>query len=284
MQMPWRDRAGRFSRLRAATFVALFLPGTVTAAQYVLDMLGAKPVTELIHVTGLWAIRLLFIALAITPARQALRLPKLIDVRRMIGVAAFAYAAAHLSIYAVDQMFDLATIASEILLRFYLTIGAAALVLLLALAATSTDGMVRRLGAKRWQALQRCVYVIAPLAALHFFLQSKAHSPEPTVMAGLLLWLMGYRALSWRGGTRLAQARSSLLALSAGAALVTALGEAAYFGLFTGVDPTRVLEADLSLAAGVRPAWVVLAAGLALTAAALLRDASAAPAARPSRP
>ncbi len=273
MSMPWQDRAGRFSALKAATLAALLLPGLVIAQDYARGLLGARPITEMIHASGLWAIRLLLISLAITPARQILRLPRLILLRRMIGVATFCYAALHLTLDAADKMFDLDLVFSEIIHRVYLAIGAGALLLLLALAATSTDGMVARLGGKRWQALQRSVYLIALLATVHFFLQSKIDVSEPTMMAGFLLWLMGYRALSWRGGTARATGRISLLLLSLGAALATALGEAAYFGLFTGIPARLVLAADLSLAAGPRPAWLVLAAGLAVTALAALGDA-----------
>src|SRR5207248_10233031 len=132
----------------------------------------------------------------------------------------------------------------------YLALGAVGLVLLLMLAAISSDGMIRRLGGKRWQALQRGTYVVAVLACLHFFMQAKIASGEPTVMAGCLLWLMGYRAIYWRAGAAGAAQGSRLALLSLAAGLATALGEAAYFGLFTGVAPLLVLEADFSTAAG----------------------------------
>ncbi|HWI28249.1 MAG TPA: ferric reductase-like transmembrane domain-containing protein [Stellaceae bacterium] len=281
---PWRDRAGRFSPLKAACFAALFLPGIVLAEEEARGLLGARPITEMIHASGLWAIRLLLLSLAVTPARQVLRLPRLILLRRMIGVATFCYAVLHLALYAADKMYDIDAELSEILHRLYLAIGAGALALLLALAATSTDGMVARLGGKRWQALQRSVYLIAILASIHFFLQSKIDATEPTMMAGFLLWLMGYRALAWRGGTPLATASAALLLLSLGAALATALGEALYFGLFTGIPGRLVLAADLSLAAGPRPCWIVLAAGLAVTTAAALRRPAEPALTRPARP
>src|SRR6185295_6134271 len=101
------------------------------------------------------------ISLAVTPLRRVARFNHLVDVRRMIGVGAFVYAAAHISLYVADQMFDLWKVASEIVLRLYLTIGFIALLGLMALAATSTDAMVRRLGAKRWQRLHQAIYVIA---------------------------------------------------------------------------------------------------------------------------
>src|SRR5882724_9388791 len=129
---PWLDRGGRFSPLKSIVFALLFAP-------------GPRPINEIILHTGLWTIRLLLITLVITPLRQLLRWPQLVTVRRMIGVAAFAYGAAHLTAFAADKVFDLGVVATEIVTRFYLTIGALALAGLAALAVTSTDRMVRRL-------------------------------------------------------------------------------------------------------------------------------------------
>jgi len=157
--------------------------------------LGPRPLTELIHQTGLWAFRFLLLSLAVTPLRQMLRYGRLVLVRRMVGVASAVYAAAHLLLYFANHAFVLEKAIREIATSNYLLIGLAALFGLLVLAATSTDGMVRRLGGRRWQNLHRIVYLLAPLALWHFFLQSKADVGEPTLMAGLLLWLLGYRLL-----------------------------------------------------------------------------------------
>lgn len=268
---PWLDRSGRFSPLKAAALIVLCAPGVVNAVEYELGLLGARPLTEFIHAMGLWTIRWLLVCLAVTPLRQALRLPRLIDVRRMIGVAAFAYGAIHLTAYAADEAFNLATVASEIALRFYLTIGFAALLVLAALAATSTDGMQRRLGARRWQRLHRAVYIAAALGAVHYFIQSKLEVWEPTIALGLLAWLMGYRLVARRWGTRRAVAFPSLAALALAATLLTAFGEALYFRLAFGVDPLRVLGADLMWSTGVRPAWVVLVFTTVIAAGGALR-------------
>jgi sulfoxide reductase heme-binding subunit YedZ len=269
--MPWLDPAGRFSALKAATLLGVLLPGTFMSWAYVAGALGARPLNELIHASGSWAIRLLFLALAITPLRQISRVPRLILTRRIIGVAAFGYAALHLTLYAADKMFDLAVVGSEIVRRVYLAIGAVGLVLLLMLAAISSDDMIRRLGGKRWQALQRSTYVVSLLACLHFLMQAKIASGEPMVMAGCLLWLMGYRVISWRAGVAHAAQGVRLALLSLVAGLATALGEAAYFGLFTGVAPLLVLEADVTATGGLRPAWIVCAGGIAAALVAALR-------------
>src|SRR5262245_51233801 len=135
--LPWLDRAGRVSLLKSVAFALLCAPGLWLAWRLAASQLGPRPINEVILQTGLWTIRLLLVTLAITPLRQLLRWPQLVTIRRMIGVAAFAYAAAHLTAFAADKAFDLGVVATEIVSRFYLTIGAVALAGLTALAATS---------------------------------------------------------------------------------------------------------------------------------------------------
>jgi methionine sulfoxide reductase heme-binding subunit len=268
--LPWIDYGGRFSPLRAAVFAALFLPGLYTAVLFSLGWLGARPVTEAIHNMGFWTIRLMFLALAITPARQILGWRRLIEVRRMTGVAAAIYILIHFVLYNADEAWDLKTVGSEIVLRIYLTIGFTALIGLAVLAATSTDGMVRRLG-RRWQRLHYLLYLIAFLALIHFFMQSKADVWEPTWMAGLYLWLMGWRILDrWtRRGQMMPLWR--LAALGIAATTLTALGEAAYWWVLRGVPVGRVLESNFTTLLGVRPSWIVLGASLAAFLAAAVR-------------
>lgn len=266
---PWLDHSGRLSPLKLLVFVALFLPGSATAVALATGQLGAEPLKEAIHELGLWAFRFLLIALAITPARMILQWPRLLLVRRMVGVAAFAYVAAHLVLYAADEAFDLAKVASEIVLRFYLTIGFVALLGLAALAATSTDGMIRRLGARRWQRLHRLAYPIGALALTHYFIQSKLEVYEPMVMGGLFLWLMGYRVIAARRrGGRVPPV--SLAGLGLASAALTAGFETAYFWFKTGYDPLRLLAVNLSLDTGLRPGMVVLTVAAAVTIVAAL--------------
>lgn len=260
MRFPWTDRAGRFAPLKAVVFVALFLPAIYLALTYGQGgqtPFGPRPIMAAIQFTGLWAIRLLLLSLAITPLRQILRWPALASVRRMVGVAAFCYAALHLTFFTADKLFDLNAVATEVLLRRPLAVGAWTLGLLLLLAATSTDVMMRWMGGKEWQALHRVVYLAALLASLHFFMQSKVNASQATTMAGCLAWLLAYRIL--RPGS---PAMLALLSIAIGT--ITGLGEAAYYGLFTGVDPWRVLAANL-FQFGERPAGMVLLAGLGLT-------------------
>ncbi len=280
---PWKDYNGRTSLLKLAVFVLLFVPALWTGLAFAMGWLEPRPHTAAIREIGLWTIRLIFIALAVTPLRAVLQWSRLIVVRRMIGVAAFAYALTHLTLYAADQMFDLAKVASEIVLRIYLTIGFTAVLGLAALAATSTDGMIRRLGARNWQRLHRVVYVIALLAVVHFWMQAKLDVWEPTVMAGIYAWMMGYRVLARTAGVRGRLPLVWLGALGIAATILTGLGEATYFWAARGVDPLRVIDANFSLVTGVRPAAVVFGLALAVTAAGAVRGLMGLPSKRRPR-
>ena len=261
--MPWTDHAGRFSPLRLTVLVLLATPAALVAYKLAGGALGPRPINAALHEIGNWCLRLLLISLAIRPARAILQWPQIMQLRRMVGVAVFVYAAAHIFLYAADEAFDLQKVAVEIVLRIYLTIGFAALLVLTAMAVTSTDGMVRRLGAKRWRRLHRLVYGAALLAVVHFFMQVKANVDEPWVMAGLFAWLMMYRLAAW-----IAKGRGGLpewlpAVLAAGAGAVTALGEAFYYWIKLGVAPVDVLAANLTFDIGPRPALVAMAICLA---------------------
>jgi len=261
--MPWRDRSGAFSPLKALTFALLFVPAALLAIDAWQDNLFPKPWTEATHQTGTWAIRLLLISLAVTPARQILRQAKIAELRRMIGVAVFAYALLHLGLYAGDEKFDLWKVGSEIVLRFYLTIGFIALLGLGALAATSTDGMLKRLGGRAWRRLHWCVHPITVLALWHFMLQSKVDVTEPMLMAGLYAWLVGYRVIAPAGS---APGVLALVGLALGAAAACAAIEFAWYHFATGINAWRVLAANLDVAFGPRPAVWVGIAGLGAAA------------------
>lgn len=260
MIVPWRDQRGRFLRLKAAALAAAFIPGAVLTSWWLRDMLGAKPITELIHGTGDWAIRSLFISLALTPASRVLQWPRLCMVRRIVGVTALAYALAHLTLYAVDQNFRLGFVVLEIAMRFYLTIGLVVLLGLAALGCTSTNDSMRWLGCW-WKRLHRMIYVLAAIALLHYFIQSKSNISEPAFFSGLLAWLLLWRALPMPWQCRLA----AQLALTVVAAGATAGIEFAWYALATGINPWRVLAASETLRFGLRPAHCVALVGLAVT-------------------
>ncbi len=123
----WRDAAGRLSALRIVALLFLIVPVVIAVYDFNTEGYGARPLNNVIHRTGYWALIFLMVSLAITPLRRIGRFGALLDVRRMIGVGAFVYAAAHILLYVADQMFDLRKVASEIVLRLYLTIGFVAL-------------------------------------------------------------------------------------------------------------------------------------------------------------
>ena len=260
---PWRDKSGRFSTLKAATLLATVLPTAWLAAEAIGGQLGPEPWTESLHQSGTWAVRFLLLSLAVTPFRRIWQRGQLIAVRRMLGVTAVAYAVLHLALYVGQQHVDLAHVAGEIASRFYLTVGFLALLGLLILGATSTDGAIRRLGGKRWQALHKGTYAIGVLALLHFMLQAKLDISQPVLTAGLFVYLMGWRLMQRR---KLGDRVSALIALAAVAALATALAEAGWYGIVNHHPFVDVLAANLSLDDGPSAAAIVLVAGLAVAA------------------
>ena len=160
--------------------------------------LGVDPVKELEHECGKTALNLLLLTLAVTPVRELTGQPQLVRLRRMLGLFVFFYVVLHFTIYLVlDLELNFRTLGTDIAKRPYITIGFTGLLLLIPLAVTSTNGMMRRLG-RRWQSLHRLVYVIAILGVWHFYWQVKRDVREPLIYAGLLGILLGYRLLRAR--------------------------------------------------------------------------------------
>ena len=267
-KLPWNDRTGRFSVFKTSVLLLVSLPMLWLVYRATVPGLGARPITEAIHRVGDWTVYLLLITLAVTPARRLFDLPKLILVRRMLGLAALAYIVAHFLLYVLDANFNLVFVAKEIVLRFYLTIGFVALVGLIVLGITSTDGMIRRLGGPRWNRLHRIVYYITPVAILHYYIQSKADVSQPVIMSGFYFWLIGYRIMA-RYGYK--DGLVPLLGLSVAATLLTVFVEAIWYGFTTGIGGWPVFTANFNLDFGIRPAAWVLAAGLAVTLVAEFR-------------
>jgi sulfoxide reductase heme-binding subunit YedZ len=272
----WRDYAGRFSWLKAVTLAIVCLPGLSLPVAFISGSLGPRPLNEAIHGTGQEAVRLLVAALAVTPTRAVFDWPRLILIRRMLGLAAGAYALTHFCLYIADQNGVLLHVASEIIHRFYLTIGFVVLLGLVALSATSTDGVMRRMG-RHWQSLHRLMYPLTALALLHFFLQSKSDVTEAVLTTGLFTWLMLWRAVPRRWQRH----PLAVCVLAPSAGLATAAIETAWYGLTTGVNAAMVWAANFDFATMIdavsdgdfdlRPsAWVTLV-GLAVLVVSLLR-------------
>jgi sulfoxide reductase heme-binding subunit YedZ len=173
--------------------------------------LGANPIEYVTHSTGWWTLTFLLITLSVTPLRRLSGWNWLLRLRRTLGLYAFFYACLHFTTYIwLDQFFDLDSIGKDIVKRPFITVGFAAFVLLIPLAATSTNAMVRRLGAGRWQLLHRLVYVIAVFGVVHFWWLVKKDITEPLTFGALLAALLGAR-LVWRArraGSQPARVRS----------------------------------------------------------------------------
>lgn len=200
-----RGASGRMVAAKALVHALCLAPLAVLAWQFAdvyrsgSDALGADPVAEVEHRLGIWALRMLMLALAITPLRQLTGKTVLLQFRRMLGLYAFAYATLHLGAYLVlDLRGYWLQIFEEIIKRPYITVGFAAWLLLVPLAITSTRGWMRRLG-RRWGQLHKLVYAIGVLAVLHFWWLVKSDIREPALYAGILAVLLGWRAWArWR--------------------------------------------------------------------------------------
>jgi sulfoxide reductase heme-binding subunit YedZ len=166
------------------------------------DGLGADPVQAIEHFLGLWALRFLMLALAVTPLRQLTGQSVLLRFRRMLGLYAFFYACLHFSAFLVlDLRGYWTTIFEEIVKRPYITVGFAAWLLLVPLAITSTKGWIKRLG-RNWVRLHKLVYAIGVLAVLHFWWLVKSDIREPALYAGILAVLLGWRLWKYVAGRR----------------------------------------------------------------------------------
>mgnify|MGYP001258160661 CR=1 FL=1 len=161
------------------------------------DQLGANPVETLSHHTGDWSLRFLLLTLAVTPLRRLTGWNRLQQFRRMLGLFAFFYVCLHFGVYLIfDQFFDLASIVEDVAKRPYITVGFTAWLLLIPLAVTSTNGMIKRLG-RHWRRLHQLVYPIGALGVPHYLWLVKADLAEPLRYGGVLVVLLGYR-LWWR--------------------------------------------------------------------------------------
>ena len=189
-------------------FVVCLLPFAWLFYLALTDGLGANPAEHLIRSTGDWTLRFICIVLAVTPLRVMTRVNALARLRRMLGLFAYFYVVVHLLSYSVfDMGFDFQDIAKDIAKRPFILVGFSAFVLLTPLAATSFNRAIKALGAKRWQALHRLVYVIAGLGLLHFFWMraGKNNFSEVFVYAAIIAVLLGWRV--WNFASRKKPAR-----------------------------------------------------------------------------
>ena len=263
---PWRDRSGRFSPLKALVLVLLPLPALLPAARWAIGALPGHPSQTMLLVSGYWSDRLLVLTLAVTPFSALFALPRLILVRRMLGLAAGAYALAHLGVYALQQGFAWGFIVVQMVSHPVLTVGLLSILGMAALAITSTDGWVRRLG-RAWKQLHLLVHPATVLALLHTYMEAPASVDRAATFSGFYVWLLAWRLLpaGWR------RRPAALVLLAIVAAALTAGLEAGWYAIATGIPAGRVFAANFSLIAGLRPAHWVGLAGLVLALLVALR-------------
>lgn len=189
---------GRLTLIKALVILSSGLPLVLLAARgFGYGNLGANPIQEILHTLGKTGLNLLLITLAITPLRKLTGLKWLTALRRVLGLAVFAYVLLHATTYvALDLQLVWPIFFADVTQRPYITVGVAALILLVPLAITSTNSMQRKLG-KRWQKLHRLIYVISILGIIHFFWQVKITTVEPLIYTFVLIVLLSFRAKDW---------------------------------------------------------------------------------------
>ncbi|MDQ2898845.1 MAG: sulfoxide reductase heme-binding subunit YedZ [Acidobacteriota bacterium] len=183
---------------KALLFSLCLVPLILLAARGLRQDLGANPIEFITHATGTWTLRFLLITLAVTPLRVLAGVPLLIRFRRMLGLFAFFYAVLHFTTYIwLDKFFDMSDILKDIVKRPFITVGFAAFLCLIPLAITSTKGMIRRLGGKRWQRLHRLIYASAMLGVAHYYWLVKSDVRLPVMYGTILGVLLLYRIIVW---------------------------------------------------------------------------------------
>jgi methionine sulfoxide reductase heme-binding subunit len=278
---PWQDRQRRFSRLKAITFALMLWPAIRTAWLVGAGGYGSTwplALPALTYWSGVWATVILLMALAVTPAAAIFRRPALVDMRRMIGVAALVYTIAHVVIYFAFRRWDFGNIATDMTTRLTLIVATLSTVGLIVLGATSVDAAIRYMGAKNWQRLHTTNYVISALAILHVLLARGTYT-EQYVLTAIFFWLMAWRLLARYGlGTN----AKVLGMLAVASCLVAALLEAGFLRARRGFGVFDTLGVNFDLAVldfGYPPAWQVLALGFAVALIAAASEAQRAKAA-----
>ena len=191
-------------KLKRITWMLAALPILVLAAEAFTGGLGANPIQALTRALGDWSLRFLLLTLAVTPVRMLTGWGRVAALRRTFGLITFTYACLHLVSYVgLDLFFDWPALWKDLVKRQFITVGMAAYLILIPLAATSHNAVIKRMGMVRWRALHRMVYVIPPLVILHFFMMIKAGYDRPTLYGFVAVALLVMRVV--RGGARHAQ-------------------------------------------------------------------------------
>ena len=192
--------ARQLKLLKGVLFIAACLPFLRLVIFTFTDQLGANPVEFITRNTGDWTLYFLCITLAVTPLRRVTGWNWLVRLRRMLGLFAFFYASLHFMTFLwFDHFFDVAEMLKDVVKRPFITVGFGAFVLLIPLAATSTNAMIKRLGGKRWQLLHRLIYLIAPLGILHYWwMKAGKNDFSQPILFGLIVAVLLLLRLYWR--------------------------------------------------------------------------------------
>lgn len=205
----------KWAGAKSAIFLAALVPLAWLIWAAFNDQLGANPIEKITHETGTWTLRFLLITLSVTPLRVLSGWNGIIRFRRMTGLFAFFYGSLHFTTYIwLDQFFDWGAMVKDVAKRPFITLGFTAFVLLIPLAATSTAGMVRRLGGRRWQLLHRLIYFSATCGVVHYWWLVKADIRLPMLYAAILTVLLTFRVVLWLQRRRLVYERPSVAAPS----------------------------------------------------------------------
>jgi sulfoxide reductase heme-binding subunit YedZ len=187
------------SRAKWLVFCVSLLPLFWLVYALLNDQLGANPIEAVTRDTGVWALRFIMLTLVISPLRKLTGINEFIRFRRMLGLFAFFYASVHMLLYlGLDQFFDVQEIWLDIVKRPFITIGFISFLLLIPLAITSTDKMIKRLGGRRWKKLHYLIYLIVVLSCLHFYMLVKQDKTEPLIYLLIVMLLLGFRVLGQR--------------------------------------------------------------------------------------
>lgn len=200
-QRTWRNPNNTaVNRVKWALIVIALLPLCRLVAGFFLNALGANPIEFITRSTGTWTLVGLVLTLSITPLRRVLNWPWLVRLRRTAGLLAFFYAALHFMTYVwFDRFFDVGDMLKDIVKRPFITVGFAAFVLLIPLAFTSNNAVIKKIGARWWQRIHYAVYFIAMLAVVHYVWLVKKDLTQPIIYASIIALLLGLRVFwKWR--------------------------------------------------------------------------------------
>ena len=189
----------QFAAIKSVMFVAALLPFARLLLFAIIGGLGANPIEFVTRNTGDWTLYFLCVTLAITPLRRLSKWNWLLKLRRMLGLFVFFYVVLHFTTFFwFDHFFDIDEMLKDVVKRPFITVGFAAFLLLIPLAVTSTNGMVRRLGGKRWQSLHRSLYLIAALAILHFWwMKAGKHDFAQPILFGTIIAILLAMRVYW---------------------------------------------------------------------------------------